>query len=580
MRHYLTDRHQELANRQNSHFLQGFGCLNFDQKLGIISLSLTLGLTAAALSWCGTQSDRVYFCVEKPDGKTCVDDHDRPLKMTRWHWQNWEGRPKQIKLVGMEKASNPYKSLFAFGGFIGFALAGWMLRHLQYSETRLQELEAIAQNRDIALAELIAARELELMAHDEAVLIQQAEILSKAELHLTQQDAEDAIFEAATAGMTPEQRQLYVDFLRQQKTPYLQGTQTLQGTIDPRDKVNGGESGSSITPTTWVNNLVHQTALIWGNQGGGKSWLARYVTKLKKDRGYRVIVLDPDSNRAEWVGVESHHNWQDIETQIRLYVNELEARLQKFNESTLSEEEWRSRLWSSGKATALVIEEATTYGSFIKDAELLEKFGKLALTKSRKQEMPVLVVSHNNTQSCLFGIKGLYNLVSKMLQVECLAAVDPVSLQPRATGRARVKLDSSNDWVEVELPKLTTKMKDFGNEQGETGTGGERTYPTPQIDRSTLEKIWGLEFDLISTPTEPNELTDEPLNPPQGNGSEESERFTPANLTREQALKLISGLRTRLNQTQIIELLWCCKKGGSAAWKAAYSEFKSLREGE
>ncbi|GEM_PF-5333521 len=116
---------------------------------------------------------------------------------------------------------------------------------------------------------------------------------------------------------------------------------------------------------------------------------------------------------------------------------------------------------------------------------------------------------------------------------------------------------------------------------GATPTGGDRTYPTPQIDRSTLEKIWGLEFDLITTPAEPNEPTDEPLNPTQGNGLEESEqRFTPANLSREQALKLISGLRARLNQTQIIELLWCCKKGGSAAWKAAYSEFKSLREGE
>jgi|GEM_PF-3407266 len=39
---------------------------------------------------------------------------------------------------------------------------------------------------------------------------------------------------------------------------------------------------------------------------------------------------------------------------------------------------------------------------------------------------------------------------------------------------------------------------------GEAPTGGERTYPTPQIDRSTLEKIWGLVFDLIPTPAEPS----------------------------------------------------------------------------
>jgi len=585
---YLTDRHQDLASRQTSHLLQGFDRFGFDQKLIIISISLTLGLTAAALSWCGTQSDRVYFCARSPSGETCTDTNNKPLKMTTWYWQQWgkDGRPKQVKAISSELATNPYKPFYAFGGFIGFALAGWMLRHLQYSEKQLQELEAVAHKRDLALAEMQAMREVELVANDQAALIQQAEIFSQTEIQITQMEAEDAVFEAVTAGMTEQQRQQYVNFLRQQKTPYLEGTQTLQGTIDPKDKVSGREEETTIerppeaiTPS-WVNNLVCQTALIWGNQGGGKSWLARYVVKLKKNAGYKVVVLDPDSNRAEWVGVESYHSWDDIETQIRLYVNELEARLQEFNESTLSEEEWRSHLWSSGKATALIIEEATTYGSFIKDAELLEKFGKLALTKSRKQEMPVLVVSHNNTQSCLFGIKGLYNLVSKMLQVECLAAVDPVSLQPRATGRARVKLDSSNEWLEVELPKLTTKMKDFGKEQGdgEAPTGGDRTtQPTsPHLDRTTLEKIWSLEFNL-----EPLEPQLEPLNRPQGNHlGEPEQRFTPTNLTREQALNLINGLRGKLNQTELIELLWQCKKGGSATWRAAHSEFKSLMGGE
>ncbi|HEY9804563.1 MAG TPA: hypothetical protein V6D25_29795 [Leptolyngbyaceae cyanobacterium] len=257
--------------------------------------------------------------------------------------------------------------------------------------------------------------------------------------------------------------------------------------------------------TAWVQNLIKQTALIWGNQGGGKSWLARYVVKKKKEAGYRVVVLDPDSNRAEWRGVESYHSWDEIEQQIRDYVKELEERLKTFNNSSLSEDQWRQKLWAEGKATALICEEATTYADFIKDAELLEKFGKLALTKSRKQEMPLTVVAHNNTQTCLFGIKGLHNLVSKMLQVECLAEVDPITLQPKSTGLAKVKLDSSNEWLDVILPTMTAKISDFSD------TVPAESNANPPIDKATLERIYELEINIGGktgdTPNQKNKLS-------------------------------------------------------------------------
>jgi hypothetical protein len=56
----------------------------------------------------------------------------------------------------------------------------------------------------------------------------------------------------------------------------------------------------------------------------------------------------------------------------------------------------------------------------------------------------------------------------------------------------------------------------------------------------------------------------------------DEERFTNLNLTKNQAIELIQKLRTELNQTQTIEKLWECKKGGSDAWKRAYSQFKDL----
>ncbi len=522
----LSDKHQQLTQSQQSGFMAGFVQLPFDQKITVIGFSLILGIGSAANAWRGEASERIYFCLKTPTQELrCHDKNHRPYRMTSWHWQQWhkDGKPdavvpnKFIHPQGLIKASNPYKPFWAVTAFAGFALSGWMLRHLQNDERQLAAYQDIAEKLDLAQAQMQAKSELldsyrdvatkeveiqanlELVATERTVDIQKAEIYAQSEIEVTQMDAEDAIFDAQTAGMSAAQKQEYVNFLRQQKTPYLQGTQTLQGTVNPGDKMAGvGQevTASDSSNTTWVQNLVKQTALIWGNQGGGKSWLARHVIQLKKQAGYRVIVLDPDSNSAEWLGVESYHSWSDIEAQISNYVEELESRLITFNNSTFTEEQWRQKLWTGGKAIALVCEEATTYGDFIQNEELLSKFGKLGLTKSRKQEMPVTVVAHNNTQTCMFGIKGLHNLVAKMLQIECLAAVDPVSLQPKSTGLARVKLDSSNEWLDVELPKLDSKISDFRSDSQKA------TDP-----REYIERVYNLEFFLepkISQNDKPN----------------------------------------------------------------------------
>jgi hypothetical protein len=224
-------------------------------------------------------------------------------------------------------------------------------------------------------------------------------------------------------------------------------------------------STSVPSSTKWIDNFISQTALIWGNQGSGKSWMARYIAKLKKDKGYRVVVLDPDSNRAEWQGVDSYHDIEEITDFLRWYVEELKGRYKTFNASDMSEDEWRKKLWANGLAIALICEEVTTYVDLIEDKELLTQFFRLGLTKSRKQEMPLTFVSHNNNQTALGGIKGLANLIEKMLQLELQTDIDPETLQPVASGKGAVKLDGSNQWVPVKLPKLEQKITNFGESQ-------------------------------------------------------------------------------------------------------------------
>ena len=89
-----------------------------------------------------------------------------------------------------------------------------------------------------------------------------------------------------------------------------------------------------------------------------------------------------------------------------------------------------------------------------------------------------------------------------------------------------------------------------------------------------LKRAW-----LLDCETEPSEPATEPLNQPEDNAlAVDEERFTSLNLTKNQAIELIQKLRSELNQTQTIEKLWECKKGGSEAWKRAYAQFKSLME--
>lgn len=340
---YLTNNHQELSEANQSEWMSRFSYLRFDQRMMTIALSTAVGLTCAAMAWTGTGSDRIYFCLVHPNQDLqCFDKQNRPFRMTRHHWQQWKesGMPEHIipnykagNADGIAPATNPYKAVWAFGAFLGFAAAGWMLRHLQHEEAKLAPMEAIAQQRDEAVADMaaravavdayreVAIKQAELEAdvefirHEHLIRLGHAELLGEAELDIARLEAEEIKFDAQTAGFTEEQKREYVEFLKQQQTPFLPG-QTLSQTTDPSDKINGG--GQAALPTnaapapklrdefefdlTRLNPAdptKGKNIAIVASQGIGKTTLALYIAgEILQSPDIQVYDLDDD--RKTW----------------------------------------------------------------------------------------------------------------------------------------------------------------------------------------------------------------------------------------------------------------------------------------
>jgi hypothetical protein len=129
---------------------------------------------------------------------------------------------------------------------------------------------------------------------------------------------------------------------------------------------------------------------------------------------------------------------------------------------------------------------------------------------------------------------------------------------------------SHQDTVLVE----TEKSKEMGSIELQIEVESESES---EIQR--LERIF--KFEPKAEDSEPTEPTVQSLNHAQHKDLSNPEpNFTTLHLNRAQAVNLIDRLRSELNQTQIIERLWECKKGGSEAWKRAYAQFKELTKGE
>ncbi len=302
----LTDQ-EKLVKEQSSGLINSFGKLHFDSKIFVLSAAFLIGLFSSANAWRGESSDRIQFCVQTPqDTKQCRDANNRAFLMTTWHWERWEreGMPPSVKFESHIPSTNPLKPLWALSAFGSFAIASWMLRHLQDRENELQEYELIRKQRNkaeatmqaqislmetrrqLSIAEVELQAEMEMIAGDRSVVLQQAEILAQAEVEIAKLNAQDAIFDAETAGMTDEQKQQYLA-LRASATQPTTSTNQQQLPTNKTDtpvlfsgdaKTNGIEITQEVLKR--VASEDGSTALC-GDPGTGKSTITReYIRQV------------------------------------------------------------------------------------------------------------------------------------------------------------------------------------------------------------------------------------------------------------------------------------------------------------
>lgn len=351
--------------------------------------------------------------------------------------------------------------------------------------------------------------------------------------------------------------------------PALPGT-TLDQTTNPGDKVREVEAKPAIadaradaiadsTPASpgLPNMTNYPSVLIHGAQGSGKTTFALNEIKKRIAAGHQVIALDPHAAYGAWSGCEvigGGMDYEAIDSRLKWFSDEVRKRYKAI----------QTQPNPKFKPLTLVCDEFTNWASRCENST---EFFKTALSDIRKAECYVLIVSHTRTLPGLGDAKGMAALRdAALLEIELLGELDPVTGKAVPKFEALVKLpgQSLGDRKLVKIPK------------------NEPPQPTQQsrfsLDaaKNWLESTWSMPG--VEPPTrEPSEPPGEPLNRPLDKDySDSGQRFTPLNLTREQAQALIKQLRPELNQTQVIERLWEVTKGGSADWKRAREEFREL----
>jgi hypothetical protein len=340
--------------------------------------------------------------------------------------------------------------------------------------------------------------------------------------------------------------------------------------------------------------------MIIGDMGAAKTCVAQYIANGFE--GYGIIIFDPHG-KTDWGNAYVISKMGAIYEQMRILLDLLEngdetplliicdewleirgdRRNKKGSEYPGLADDF-IRLFSTkprkfNKLAAFVLHSPNVEAAGV-DSFLRENYLKVYLGRIAKKEFPQIqdcaypcVVEDEQQIHPTHGHHSEFEPKGKVPRnLEPLESV-PIKIPLAYMDGAEVKV-CNRGWSDGQLLLDITNIRNqlemlFDKLEPEP-------EPEPESDSSAVQNH------------EPLNHEPEPLNQPADEGSTNlddgsqfssenvRERFTPLNLTKEQVRALAESLNCELNQTQIIERLWQVRKGGSAAWKDAYAQFKRL----
>jgi hypothetical protein len=373
-----------------------------------------------------------------------------------------------------------------------------------------------------------------------------------------------------------------------------------------------GSPARKILPPFDRDRIVDETKglMIIGDMGAAKTCVAQYIAN--GFNGYGIIIFDPHG-KTDWGSAYVISKMGAIYEQMRILLDLLEngdetplliicdewleirgdRRNKKGSEYPGLADDF-IRLFSTkprkfNKLAAFVLHSPNVEAAGV-DSFLRENYLKVYLGRIAKKEFPQIqdcaypcVVEDEQQIHPTHGHHSEFKPKGKVPRnLEPLESV-PIKIPLAYMDGSEVKV-CNRGWSDGQL------LLDITNIRNQLEMLFDKPEPEVEPDSSATENPEPeVEPDGSATENpEPLNHEPEPLNQPADEGSTDlddgsefssgsvRERFTPLNLTKEQVHALAESLNCELNQTQIIERLWQVRKGGSAAWKDAYAQFKRL----
>jgi ATP:corrinoid adenosyltransferase len=221
----------------------------------------------------------------------------------------------------------------------------------------------------------------------------------------------------------------------------------------PQPQLSPASTAQAINPETtnsnnsnnWFAHAVdHGCVLVWGGQDSGKTTAASHIIKARKERGDRVVVLDPHAEKGQWEGLEvigAGMDYKAIDEFMKWYFEECGRRYK------LLRAEGKEAVKKLG-SICLVAEELTNFAERCKNSA---EFIKACLSDNRKILFNCLFIAHGRTLTLIGGSKGTAQTRDdSFLELHCI---------PPTGGSSRqwsIRYPGSREFLPVAIPNWET----------------------------------------------------------------------------------------------------------------------------